>query len=174
MPEVFKCKIVFFPSPGDKNFQEARSKGRYRRSIDRSFPLPAIIIRRHPRVEPLFRRERDRTEGGRKENGEKRRDADLEAFTTSRAFPIVILSPGLSHSLSRRVGERATLLADPPNDIRGYVARWSAKNRRLFGTLAKQKPSLRKRGNYIYIYIFLIFTSDRLFCIKMIIIIIIQ
>lgn len=173
MPEVFKCKIVFFPSPGDKNFQEARSKGRYRRSIDRSFPLPAIIIRRHPRVEPLFRGERDRTEGGRKENGEKRRDADLEAFTTSRAFPIVILSPGLSHSLSRRVGERATLLADPPNDIRGYSL--PVGRRKIVDCLAplRNKNLLFENVGIIYIYIFLIFTSDRLFCIKMIIIIII-
>lgn len=88
--------------------------------------------------------------GNENENRKERRDADLEAFTTTRAFPIVILSPWLSHSpLSRSLAAvveiawaNERLYWPVHNDIRGYVARCSATisrggNRRLLGTLGE-------------------------------------
>lgn len=173
---VFKCKIVFLPpGPGDKNFQEARNKGgriRDRRSIVRNLLLPSppaiIIPRRHPRVEaeslslPLLsrreksnrrREERDRKRGG-NENRKERRDADLEAFTTTRAFPIVILSPCLCLTLflvtwpqwrsrgrtSDFIGRSTMTFVDTlllvARLFRGGRRR---RNRRLFGTLGETK-----------------------------------
>lgn len=119
------AKLCSFPPQAIKTSEKQRERS----SIDRSFvrsPLPAIIIRRHPRVEPLFRGERDRTEGGRKENGEKRRDADLEAFTTTRASPIVILS------LSRSPRGRTS-------DFIGRSAEWHS---RIHWPLVGEKSSI--------------------------------
>lgn len=141
------AKLCSFPPQAIKTSEKQRERS----SIDRSFvrsPLPAIIIRRHPRVEPLFRGERDRTEGGRKENGEKRRDADLEAFTTTRASPIVILS--LSRSPRGRTSDfigrsRRMTFADTLAVGRRKIVDWLAPLRSNENVLF-ENYNLNKRG----------------------------